>query len=92
MTKEIKELLKDETKFKEVSKMAFDTVDTDKSGLIDLKELSHVMEIISSKLGTNPPSKAEVKAILNHLDTDKSGKIDFNEFLALMRASLKSMK
>ena len=89
MSDAIKAILEDEKKLKEVAKVAFDSVDTDKSGQIDQEELSKVMAQISGDLGVDPPSKEEV--VLNHLDTDKSGKIDFNEFLVLIKDVLKAM-
>ena len=91
MAEAIKEILNDEAKLKEVARVAFDSVDTDKSGQIDQNELCKVMEQISGDLGAEPPSKEEVNEVLNHLDTDKSGKVDFNEFLVLIKDVLKAM-
>ena len=91
MTEAIKEILNNEQKLKEVARVAFDSVDTDKSGQIDQDELSKVMAQIAGDLGSEPPSDQEVKEVLTHLDTDKSGKIDFNEFLVLIRDVLKAM-
>ncbi len=91
MAEAIKEILNNEEKLKQVAKVAFDSVDTDKSGQIDQTELSKVMEQISGDLGVDPPTQDEVKEVLNHLDTDKSGKIDFNEFVVLIRDVLKAM-
>ena len=91
MSDAIKAILEDEKKLKEVAKVAFDSVDTDKSGQIDQEELSKVMAQISGDLGVDAPSQEEVKEVLNHLDTDKSGKIDFNEFLVLIKDVLKAM-
>ena len=91
MSDAIKAILEDEKKLKEVAKVAFDSVDTDKSGQIDQEELFKVMAQISGDLGVDTPSQEEVKEVLNHLDTDKSGKIDFNEFLVLIKDVLKTM-
>ena len=91
MSDQIKAILNDEKKLNEVAKVAFDSVDTDKSGQIDEYELDKVMAQISDDLGAEPPSKEEVKEVLAHLDTDHSGKIDFNEFKVLIRDVLKAM-
>ena len=91
MAEGIKAILNDENKLKEVAKVAFESVDTDKSGQIDQEELTKVMAQISGDIGAEPPSKEEVDEVLKHLDTDKSGKIDFNEFLVLIRDVLKAM-
>ena len=87
----IKAILQDEAKLKEVARVAFDSVDTDRSGQIDQEELTKVMQQISGDLGTEPPTKEDVLEVLKHLDTDKSGKIDFNEFIVLIRDVLKAM-
>ena len=87
----IKDIINDENKLKEVARVAFDSVDTDKSGQIDQQELAKVMEGISNDLGVAPPTNDEIKEVLEHLDTDKSGKIDFNEFTVLIKDVLKAM-
>ena len=74
-----------------MAKVAFDSVDTDKSGQIDSKELSILMTGISNDLGIAPPSNEEMKEVLDHLDSDKSGKIDFDEFVVLIKDVLTAM-
>ena len=91
MSKAIKDILSNEKKLNEVAKVAFDSVDTDKSGQIDEQELEKVMAQIASDMGADPPSKEDVKEVLEHLDTDHSGKIDFNEFKVLIIDVLKAM-
>ena len=87
----IKDIINNEKKLREVAKVAFDSVDTDKSGQIDSKELSTLMTGISNDLGIAPPTNEEMKEVLDHLDSDKSGKIDFDEFVVLIRDVLTSM-
>ena len=87
----IKDIINDEKKLREVARVAFESVDTDKSGQIDNAELAKVMEGISNDLGVAPPSKSEVDEVLTHLDTDKSGKIDFDEFVVLIKDVLTAM-
>ena len=91
MSKAIKDILSNEKKLNEVAKVAFDSVDTDKSGQIHAQELEKVMAQIASDMGADPPSKEDVKEVLEHLDTDHSGKIDFNEFKVLIIDVLKAM-
>ena len=91
MSKAIKDILSNEKKFTEVAKVAFDSVDTDRSGQIDGNELEKVMVQIASDMGADPPSKEDVMEVLEHLDEDKSGKIDFNEFKVLIRDVLEAM-
>ncbi len=91
MSKAIKEILKSKNKFNEVAKIAFDTVDTDKSGQIDAGELEKIMVQIAVDMGADPPTKEDVIEVMEHLDEDKSGKIDFNEFKVLIRDVLEAM-
>ena len=84
----IRDILTNEKKLNDVVKVAFDSVDTDKSGLIDEDELGKVMTQISIDMETEPPSKEDVKKVLEHLDTDHSGKIDCDEFKLLIREVL----
>jgi Ca2+-binding EF-hand superfamily protein len=91
MSKAIKEILNSEKKFNEVAKVAFDSVDIDKSGSIDGNELEKVMIQIAADMGADPPSKEDVMEVLEHLDADKSGKIDFDEFKVLIKDVLEAM-
>ena len=91
MSKAIKDILSNEKKFTEVAKVAFDSVDTDKSGQIDSAELEKVMIQIANDMGAEPPTKEDVIEVLEHLDTDKSGKISFDEFKVLIKDVLEAM-
>ncbi len=91
MSKTIKEILSSEKKFNEVARVAFDSVDTDRSGQIDALELEKVMVQIATDMGADPPTKEDVLEVLEHLDSDKSGKISFDEFKVLIRDVLEAM-
>ena len=91
MSKAIKDILNNEKKFNEVARVAFDSVDTDKSGQIDGNELEKVMVQIATDMGAEPPTKEDVMEVLEHLDEDKSGKISFDEFKVLIRDVLEAM-
>jgi Ca2+-binding EF-hand superfamily protein len=91
MSKAIRDILSNEKKFTEVAKVAFDSVDSDKSGQIDGTELEKVMVQIANDMGAEPPTKEDVVEVLDHLDADKSGKIDFEEFKVLIRDVLEAM-
>ena len=60
-------------------RVAFDQVDTDSSGSIDLDELFNAMRA----LGREMPMK-QVQGIMDEYDTDKSREIDFDEFKDMM--------
>ena len=91
MAQAIKDIINNEKKLNEVARVAFNSVDTDNSGQIDEQELQKVMQQISSDMGAEPPSKEDVKEVMEHLDTDHSGKIDFNEFSVLIKDVLNAM-
>ncbi len=91
MSKAIRDILKNDKKFTEVAKVAFDSVDSDNSGQIDGSELEKVMIQIAADMGADPPSKDDVLEVMDHLDSDKSGKIDFEEFKVLIRDVLEAM-
>ncbi len=74
----VKDILNDEVKFNEISRAAFDSVDTDKSGEIDAKELGRIMNQLAKETKTAPPSTEEVAEVLEALDEDKSGKISYD--------------
>ena len=50
-----------------------------------------VMAQISQDMGAEPPSKEDVKEVLDHLDSDHSGQIDFEEFSQLIKDVLAAM-
>ena len=85
MMNSIKDLLNNESKLTEIAKAAFESVDTDKSGVIDLPELEQVMAQLAREMGSDLPSKEDVKEVFEHLDVDKSGTSDFQEFSKLIK-------
>lgn len=91
MEYQIKSILKSDKMFTQVAKVAFDSVDDDRSGQIDAQELEKVMSQIASDMGAEPPSKEDVAEVLETLDTDKSGKISFGEFKVLIKDVLLCM-
>ena len=59
----IREIINDARKLDQVAKVAFDSVDTDRSGQIDENELQSVMKQIAGDMGAEPPSKEDVKEV-----------------------------
>ena len=49
------------------------------------------MEQISKDMGAEPPSKEDVKEVMDHLDSDHNGTIDFEEFTVLIKDVLQAM-
>ena len=91
MSSYINRIVNDKDALEQVAKRAFDNVDRDKSGEIDEYELEKIMAQISSDMGAEPPTKEDVKEVLEHLDSDHSGKIEFKEFKELIKDILKAL-
>ena len=91
MSNAIKKILNDEKLLEQVTKRSFDSVDTDKSGKIDTKELKQILIQISMDFKAEPPTDDEVKGVLDQLDTDHSGTVELAEFQVLVKDLLKAM-
>ena len=96
MAEELEKILNDEAAMNAICKEAFEEVDKDKSGEIDESELEAIMKDISKKIKIDPPTKEDVKDILNSLDSDHSGKLSLKEFSKFMHlilsAALQALK
>ena len=68
----------------EMMRSVFDEFDKDRSGTIDVAELS---VIVSHMNGGFPVSPTELDAMMKAVDKDKSGEIDFEEFCTLMKSN-----
>jgi Ca2+-binding EF-hand superfamily protein len=88
---DLRALLNDEAKFNEVAQIAFQTTDTDGSGVVERPELEKAMTQISEDIGIAVPSKEEVDEVFNALDADKSGKLDYAEFKIFVRRIFEAM-
>ena len=64
---------------KEEMKAAFEEVDKDGNGSIDIKELKSMTKKAGMKL-----SKKELKQMMSDADTDKNGTVDFDEFVKVI--------
>ncbi len=91
MTRAIKDILYNEKKLNDVTRVAFDAIDVDKSGKIETKEIKEIMERIAVEMGTDRPTKEDVEAVIKNLDTDGSGTVEFEEFKILIKDILESM-
>ena len=90
MSKTIKKILKDLTKLNNLADKAFETVDSDNSGLITEDELFIILKCMSKDLGLDEPTEDEVLEILSMLDIDKSGKLEKKEFRIFFKKILEA--
>ena len=91
MSSYIEHIINNEELLKQISDMAFQSVDTDKSGHIDDKELDKIMAQIASDMGAEPPTKENVKEVLKDLDGNGSGEIEPEEFTKLIKNILTAL-
>ena len=92
MIEDIDAVLKDQDKFKNLAKMAFDLVDIDKSGLIEMNELGRIINQMAKGMNSRPPAEEEIKEVLEGLDVDHNGDLDFEEFSEFIKDILNEMK
>ena len=92
MSKEIDELLNNETKLKAKAKEAIDMMDKNKDGSIDIKELKGFLDNVCKEAGIEGNfSESEVKGVFDSIDKDKSGKITVDEMAELLKQILKDV-
>jgi len=59
---------------------AFDSIDKDKSGFIDSKELTNILEQFGKETQIQTPSKTQFQKIFEKYDANKDRKISYKEF------------
>ena len=91
MSKAIKTILEEKHLLLEITQRAFDKIDKNKNGKIEIKELEPIMKQIALDFRTEAPSEEELAKVMEQLDTDKSGTIELKEFQILIRDLLKAM-
>lgn len=72
----------------EIAKQIFDVYDHDKSGYIEIQELSVMLVDTYKKMGIEKSiSNEEVAATLSFIDLNADGKISLQEYIELMKKS-----
>ena len=91
MAEEYKQILEDEEKLNEITKVAFDNVNTDKSGEISKSQLEAMINQIFTDLSNELPTKKEIDEVFDYLDTNKKGTLNFENFKVLIKDIIKNM-
>lgn len=74
----------DEEFLNNITKLAFQKVDKDNSGEIDIDEFTSLIVDIAKKGDIEAPSDEEIRRIFDILDKDKGGSIGLEEFRFLI--------
>ena len=74
-----------------ITKVAFDNVNSDKSGLITREQLGFMMNQLANDLGHPNFLENEVIEVFDYLDIEKKGSLNFENFKVLMKDVLKAM-
>lgn len=87
----IRDVIADPIKLRRITKVAFDTVDTDSSGYLEPNEIEVVMENVARDIGVDKPTKEEVDEVIAELDSNADGRISLAEFEVLIEQVLTIM-
>ena len=74
-----------------ISDLAFDAMDTDGSGGLDIAELKVIMDRVAGELGISGPTQGDLESMLGELDDDFDGVVSKDEFMDLIKMILKMM-
>ena len=91
MLKLLEQISKEKEKVRIVSRLAFNAVDADYSGCLDVPELLDIMKEVSDTQDMKLPSENDIHAILSMIDDDDSGEIDQDEFYQLILVTIRKL-
>lgn len=76
---EIDSILNDEEKLATLSKLAFDKIDTNRNGYIEIAEMTQILREVASEVGTDA-TQAEIEEVFWEVDLNGDGVIGVEEF------------
>ena len=88
----VQEFLKDPAKIDKALHDYFSSVDKNKNGVLEYKEIKKILIKFSEDTDTVIETDDEIKKAFDQLDTNKDGKISFDEFKTLFEIYLKRFK
>ena len=87
----IKELLKDPQKVETICKNYFDSIDKNKNGVLEYKEIKVILAKFADESDAVIPPEEETLASFKKLDKNNDGKISYPEFKSLFDNYLANM-
>ncbi len=84
----IQELLKDPSKVDKICSDFFSSVDKNKNGVLEFREIKRILSKFAEDTDTAQHDDEEIRKAFNQLDTNKDGKINLDEFKNLFKIYL----
>ena len=91
MSSYIESVINNKEELQKIIDQAFASVDQNNDKSIDEAELEKILVQITCDMGAEPPTKEDVKEVMEALDTDRSNSIDKKEFGELIKNILSAL-
>ena len=85
---EIQGLLKDPNEIDKVCRNYFFSVDKNKNGVLEFKEIRRILDKFAEDTDTVQESEENIRKAFDQLDTNHDGKISYEEFKNLFQSYL----
>ena len=85
---EIQDLLKDPNEIDKVCRNYFFSVDKNKNGVLEFKEIRRILDKFAEDTDTVQESEENIRKAFDQLDTNHDGKISYEEFKNLFQSYL----
>ena len=86
----IQAVLKDPVKVDQICRQYFQSIDKNKNGVLEYKEIKSILVKFSEESDAVQPPEEEIRAAFNKLDTNHDGKISYSEFKCLFKKYLEN--
>ena len=81
----VQEILKDSAKIEKICSGYFYSVDKNKNGVLEFKEIKNILAKFAEDTDTIQEPEEQIKAAFNQLDSNNDGKISYDEFKTLFQ-------
>ena len=84
----VQELLQDPQKIEKICRNYFDSVDKNKNGILEYKEIKVILAKFAEQSNSIQPPEEDIKDAFKKLDANKDNKISYLEFKSLFNKYL----